>query len=476
MKTELRFHGAAGEVTGSMHLIEHNGRTVALDCGLFQGRRAEANAKNRSFPCDPAGIDAVVLSHAHIDHCGKLPRLVRAGFSGPVYATPATCDLVNILLADSAHIQEEDAEYWNKKRVRRGDAPIEPLYTQDDVEEVVQRLEPRQLGETFEVVPGVRVTLHEAGHMLGSAGMLLELADGRRNGAVSLCFTGDLGRLNLPILRDPAPLPPCDYLICESTYGGRQTPDNDRMGEQLAEIINQTIDRGGKLIVPAFAVGRTQVIVYHIRQLAYGRHIAQDIPLIVDSPLAIRATEVFRQHPEVYDVEAAAFRRVTGGIFKCADCEYTRSVEQSKALHDRKEPMIIISASGMCEAGRILHHLKNNIGDPRNTILIVGYQAAHTLGRRLVEKHKRVRIFGELYDVKARVKTLNGFSAHANATELADWTAPLASRARRAFLVHGEPDQARALAATMQDRGFADVVTPETGQTFEIDGTVVKGG
>ena len=478
MKTTLRFHGAAGEVTGSMHLVEHDGHTVALDCGLFQGRRAEANARNRSFPCDPAGIDAVVLSHAHIDHCGKLPRLVRAGFSGAVYATPATCDLVKILLADSAYIQEEDAAYWNKKRVRRGDAPIEPLYTRDDVEEAIRLLESRRLGEPFEAAPDVRVTLHEAGHMLGSAGMLLELGDGdrgtgtthsgRTNGAVSIYFTGDLGRLNLPILRDPTPLPPCDYLICESTYGGRETPDNERMGEQLGTIINQTIDRGGKLIIPAFAVGRTQVIVYHVRQLAYERRIPEHVPLIVDSPLAIRATEIFRQHPEVYDVEAAAFRRVTGGIFKCADCEYTRSVEQSKALHDRKEPMIIISASGMCEAGRILHHLKNNIEDPRNTILIVGYQAAHTLGRRLVEKQKQVRIFGEIYKVKARVKSLNGFSAHANATELSDWTAPLASRVRRAFLVHGEPDQAQALAATMGDRGFADVVIPESGQTFEI--------
>jgi len=285
---------------------------------------------------------------------------------------------------------------------------------------------------------------------------------------VRVVFTGDLGRLNLAILRDPAPLPACDFLVCESTYGGRETPNNEHMSEQLAAIINETVDRGGKLIVPAFAVGRTQVIVYHARQLAYERRIVEHLPIIVDSPLAIRATEVFRQHPEVYDVEAAAFRRVTGDLFKCADCEYTRSVEQSKALHGRKEPMIILSASGMCEAGRILHHLKNNIQDPRNTILIVGYQAMHTLGRRLVEKRKQVKIFGEMYDVKARVKSLKGFSAHADAGELARWTAPLADTTRRVFLVHGEMDQSDALAATMRERGFADVVIPESGQTFAL--------
>lgn len=468
MTAKLWFHGAAQEVTGSMHLIQRDGQTVALDCGMFQGRRRDANAKNRSFPCDPGAINAVVLSHAHIDHCGKLPRLVREGFSGPIFATPATCDLVKLLLADSAYIQQEDAAYWNRKRVKRGDAPIEPLYAQDDVEETVQLLQPKRLGEDFEAASGMRVTLHEAGHMLGSAGVLVEMMN-RLGDPVRIVFTGDLGRPNLAILRDPAPLPPCDYLISESTYGGRRTPDNERLGEQLATIINETVDRGGKLIIPAFAVGRTQVIVYHARQLAYERRIPQHLPLIVDSPLAIRATEVFRQHPEVYDVEASAFRRVTGGIFKCADCEYTRDVEQSKALHKRREPMIILSASGMCEAGRILHHLKNNVENPRNTILIVGYQAAHTLGRRLVEKQKQIKIFGETYQVKARVKTLNGFSAHANSTELADWSAAQASRVRQAFLVHGEPDQAEILAASMRDRGFANVLIPESGQSFDID-------
>ena len=467
MKAEVRFYGAAREVTGSMHLIERDGHTVALDCGLFQGRRAEANTRNREFPFDPGRLDAVVLSHAHIDHCGRLPRLLREGFAGPIFATPPTCDLVRVLLADSAHIQEEDAAYWNKKRVHGGDEPIEPLYDAADVEATVKLLEPRPLDSVFDVAPGIRATLREAGHMIGSAGVLVEIDNGR-GGPIRVAFSGDLGRPDLPIVRDPAPLPPCDYLICESTYGGRITPGAEGMREQLATVLNETIGRGGKVIIPSFAVGRTQVIVYYFHQLVEEGLIRPHVPLVVDSPLAVQATEVFMRHPEVYDREASAFNSQTGHIFECGDCQYTRSVEESKALHLRKEPMIIVSASGMCEVGRILHHLKNNIGNPRNTILIVGYQAAHTLGRRLVEKAPQVRIFGELYSVRAQVKVLNGFSAHANAAELADWTAPLAAQVRRTFLVHGEIDQAEALAATMRKGGFADVVIPEAGQAFDL--------
>jgi metallo-beta-lactamase family protein len=467
MKAKLRFYGAAREVTGSMHLIEVNGHTVALDCGLFQGRRKEANAKNRGFPCDPDKIDAVILSHAHIDHCGKLPRLVRDGYSGPVYATPAACDLAKVLLADSAHIQEEDAEYWNKKRVRRGDAPIEPLYTAEDAERTFGQFEPRRLGDSFEVLPGVRARLHEAGHMLGSAGITVEIENGSSE-PTRLAFSGDLGRPGMAILRDPAPLPECDYLICESTYGGRVTQQPEDMRQQLADVINRTIKRGGKLIIPSFAVGRTQVIVYHFHLLMLEGLVQQDIPVIVDSPLAVRATEVFVNHPEVYDQEAAAFNNLTGGMLESQYCRYIQNVEESKALHGQPGPMIIISASGMCEAGRILHHLKNNVEDPRNTVLIVGYQAAHTLGRRIVEKHKEIRIFGETYKLKAKVKVLNGFSAHAHADELVRMTEPLAGRVKKAFLVHGELDQSEALAAKMKQAGFKEVLIPEQEQTFSI--------
>lgn len=467
MTVRLVFHGAAQEVTGSMHLLEVNGRRIVLDCGLAQGKRAESNAKNREFPCPPDKIDAVLLSHAHVDHCGKLPRLAREGFGGPVFATPATCDLTAILLADSAHIQEEDAEYWNKKRVKHGDAPIEPLYTMADAEQAGRLLKPRNLGQSFEVVPGVRATFHEAGHMLGSAGIMIEV-DRPGHAPLSIFYTGDRGREGMEILRDPTPIPPCDYLISESTYGARETSHPEDMRAPLAEIINQTVERGGKLIVPSFAVGRTQVLVYEFHILVLEGRIPTHIPLIVDSPLASRATQVFREHPEVFDAEAYAFNRLTGDMLRCRNCEYTENVEQSKALHDRPPPMMIISASGMCEVGRILHHLKNNIENHRNTILIVGYQAPHTLGRRLVEKHKEVRIFGEMYQVRAKVKVLNGFSAHANRSELMEMMRPLTARVRQAFLVHGELEQAQALADTMRQQGFSNVVIPARGEVFEI--------
>lgn len=468
MKAQLRFHGAAQEVTGSMHLIEVNGDVVCLDCGLFQGHRAEANAKNRDLPCDARQIGAVVLTHAHVDHCGRLPLLVKNGFRGAIFATPATCDLAEVLLADSAHIQEEDTEYWNKKRVKKGDAPIEPLYDQGDVEETIKLFQRRGLRETFDVRPGVRARLHEAGHMLGSCGVKIEadLAPGRTR---SIVYTGDLGRKGMEILRDPDPLPECDYLICESTYGGRENSRPEHMREEFAEVINQTISRGGKLIIPSFAVGRTQVLVYEYHMCLHQGLIPEGIPLVVDSPLAVQATEVFRRHPEVFDREASAFNHLTGDMLSCEHCEYTQDVEESKRLHGRKGPMIIISASGMCEVGRILHHLKNNIEEPANTILIVGYQAENTLGRRLAERVKQVRIFGETYEVKAKVKVLTGFSAHANSKELLATVRPLAERLRRVFLVHGEISQSQKLAETLRASGFADLIIPERDQRFPIE-------
>jgi metallo-beta-lactamase family protein len=469
MQATLRFHGAAREVTGSMHLVEVNGRIIALDCGLFQGKRSDANAKNMSFPCPPAKIDAVILSHAHIDHCGKLPRLVRDGFKGPIYATSPTCDLTEILLADSAHIQHEDTLYWNKKRVLRGDKPIEPLYTVEDAHAAVALFRPRIMNEFFEVLPGVRARFVEAGHMLGSASISLEIDRGAGQAPTRVTYSGDMGRFGMEILRDPDPLPECDYLIMESTYGGRVTPDPESMRDQLAEVINHTVERGGKIIVPSFAVGRTQVIVYDYHVLLVQKKLHNKVPVFIDSPLAVQATEVFRRHPEVYDREARAMRRLTGNMFDPDGVQYITNVEESKALHDRHEPMIIISASGMCEVGRILHHLKNNIEDPHNTILIVGYQAANTLGRRLVEKAKRVTIFGESYDVRAKLKVLNGFSAHANANELLKAAKPLAGKVKRAFLVHGDPDQSEKLAGTLRQEGFPSVTIPEPGQACRLE-------
>jgi metallo-beta-lactamase family protein len=465
MKARLRFHGAAREVTGSMHLLEANGHTVAMDCGMFQGSRALANAKNSSFPCPPTALNAVLISHAHIDHCGKLPRLVREGYRGEIHATAATADLVEVLLADSAHIQEEDTNWWNKKRVKHGDAPIEPLYTQEDVAQTTPLLRRHNLGEPFEIRPGVRVTFFEAGHMLGSAGVHVEIINGEAPRRIT--FSGDLGRPNIPILRDPDPLPTCDYLICESTYGGRVTPPAEDMKQQFVQALNETFARGGKVIIPSFAVGRTQVMVYYYHQLVREGAIPR-VPLIVDSPLASAATAVYRKHPEVFDKEAAEFNRLTGHMFDCDGVQYTENVEASKALHGRSGPMIIVSASGMCEAGRILHHLKNNITDPKNTILIVGYQAANTLGRRLVERQPQVRILGEMYAVRARVKVLNGFGSHANAKELAAASAPLAKSCKQAFLVHGEPDQLDAMAEILRREGFPKIAIPNAGDTFEL--------
>jgi metallo-beta-lactamase family protein len=468
MKARLRFHGAAREVTGSMHILEANGYTIALDCGLFQGRRADAEKKNRLLPCDPAKIDAVLLSHGHIDHCGKLPLLVKQGFAGRIHCTLPTRDLTGILLADSAHVQQEDAIYWNKKRVKRGDAPIEPLYDDDDVAATARLVTGHSLEESFEVVPGVRARFHEAGHMLGSAGVLIE-ADTGGERPVRIVYTGDLGRPGLPILRDPAPLPDCDYLITESTYGGRMTSNPVDLPEQLAQVINETVARSGKIIIPSFAVGRAQVLVYFYHQLLYSGRIDRAVPMVVDSPLALQATEVFRKHPEVFDREASRFNHKVGSILDFKMAWYIENVEQSKALHGVDGSIIIVSASGMCEAGRILHHLKNNIEDPRNTVLIVGYQAANTLGRRIVEKVKQIKIFGEMYTLKAEVKVLNGFSSHANARELREWTRPLAKSCRHAFLVHGELDQQEILARGMREDGFAQVSMPESGQIFDLN-------
>lgn len=462
----LRFHGAAQEVTGSMHLLEWNGHRVALDCGLFQGRRAESYTKNTTYPCDPRSLTAVILSHSHIDHSGKLPRLVKDGFDGPIYATSATRDLAEVMLADSAHIQLEDTSYFNKKRAKLGERAMDPLYDDDDVQHAVRLLRPMAYDETFEIARGVRATFLDAGHLLGSAMVRLEL-DVIEGGTKTLVYSGDLGRYHTPILRDPTPLPQCDYLICETTYGGRHTGEAADVRGKLAKILNDTFDRGGKVIVPAFAVGRTQALVYYYHTMVDDGTLHHEPPLYIDSPLAVRTTEVFRKHTECYDREATAMNS-HGGMLDCNGCIYIQSLDESKALHEKAGPLVILSASGMCETGRILHHLKNNCESPKNTILIVGFQAANTLGRRLVEKVKQIKIFGEMYRVKARVEVMNGLSSHADAGELQAMTAPLASRCKQVFLVHGEPDQSAAFQQSMRKMGFANVSIPAPGERVEL--------
>lgn len=467
----VTFHGAAQEVTGSMHLIEADGRKIALDCGLFQGRRAESIAKNERFPIKPAELHAVVLSHAHVDHCGRLPLLVKQGFRGRIFATPATRDLCAIVLTDSAHIQQEDVKYLNKKRARKGQPPVSPLYDEDDAVEALRRFHAVTQGETFWVTRRLQARFHHTGHMLGASSVELEYDGPDGKPPVRLVFTGDVGRRRMPILRDPQPFPPCDYLITESTYGGRIHPPSSDLKEQLAEAVNRTVARRGKLIIPAFSIGRTQVIVYFLHQLRLEGRIPPS-PIYVDSPMAVNATDVFRLHPELFDREARRFQRQTGDILGADGCTYVRNVEVSKKINRRRKPCIVISASGMCEAGRILHHLKNSVRSARNTILIPGFQAAHTLGRRLVERQKEVTIFGQRHKLKAQVVVLNGFSAHADRDELRGLLKPLVRDCKQAFLIHGETDQMEKLRDAMKEDGFDRVEMPPAGRSFELNGRV----
>ncbi|HNQ21918.1 MAG TPA: MBL fold metallo-hydrolase [Phycisphaerae bacterium] len=463
---ELMFHGAVEEVTGSLHLVRVDDRWVALDCGMFHGRRAEMEEKNRAWPVPPAKLSAVVLSHAHIDHSGRLPRLVRDGFDGPIYCTPATRDLCAIMLADSAHIQEEDVYYVNKRRRRKGLEPIEPLYEGDDALAAVGMMQTVSYDRWFSVVPGLLASFVDAGHMLGSAGIYLEFA--KRNGHTpSLFFSGDTGRPNKPIIRDPHPFPKCGTIICESTYGNRDNEPVEQARAQLVEVVQRTYARGGKLIIPAFSVGRTQTIAYYLQEeLSAGR--IPPYPIYVDSPLAVDATEVFLTHPECYDQDARALHARTGSLLGPSCCTYIRDVEESKRLHARKEPCTILSASGMCEAGRIRHHIKNNVENPNNTILIAGYQAANTLGRRLADGANEINLFNETYAVRAAVVQIHGFSAHADRTELLRLLTPLKDESERICLVHGEPDQRQALAATLREMGFPHVELPGPGHRLTL--------
>ena len=461
---KLRFYGAAQEVTGSMHLIEADGMVIALDCGMFQGRRSETEEKNRSFPFDADKIHAVVLSHAHVDHCGRLPLLAKLGFQGPIYSTAATRDLAALLMADSAHIQFEDAKYINKKRLRSGQEPLDPLYSDEDAAHALTLFHTVAQEQVFALSDRLSAKFRQTGHMLGACMVELQYKPGD-GPAVTLVFSGDVGRANLPILEDPEPFPVCDYIICESTYGGRIHPPTTDLEERLGQIVNDTIGRGGKVIVPAFSVGRTQVVVYALHRLIIAGKIPS-IPIFVDSPLAVNATDVFRAHPELFDQEARDFLRKTGDILGTESCVYIRDVEESKRLNTRKAPCVIISASGMCETGRIVHHIANNIESPKNTILIVGFQAANTLGRRLVEKQPHVAIFGKQLKVRAQVVTLNGFSGHADANELRAMLRPLAATCKNSFLVHGELDQMTALRLSMLADGFKSVEMPPPGAEF----------
>ena len=470
---KLTFWGAARTVTGSMHELEAGGERFLLDCGTYQGRRQEARERNTNFPFAPRDINAVLLSHAHIDHSGNLPTLVKNGFDGPIYTSPATADLCDPLLTDSANLQEKDAAFLNKrawrKRALLGDqaanGEIQAVYTAEDVEKTLPLFNKVLLHSPTDVGRDLLYESFEAGHILGSTFMVLESgADGKRT---RLAFSGDLGRPNLPIVPDPEPCPPVDYLILESTYGDRLHKPLEHAADKLADIVNRTVERGGKIIVPAFALGRTQQLVLLLHELAEEKRIPT-IPIFVDSPLAVKTTKVFRGHQEVQDAETNSWRKRGLDPFGWRQLRYIQDVNESKALNDIRGPFIVISASGMAEAGRILHHLRNNIENPRNTVLITGFQAEHTLGRKLVERHPEVPIFGEPMRLRAEVVKLNELSGHADQRELLAWMKPLAPSLRRIFLVHGEPLQQESLARAIRDSYGTEVTIPSRGDSFQL--------
>jgi metallo-beta-lactamase family protein len=459
---KLTSYGAAESVTGSKHLLEIGQHNLLLDCGMFQGRRSEANERNRNFPKEVLAADAVILSHAHIDHSGALPSLVKAGFTKPIYSTPATRDLCEIMLADAAHIAESDAEHLNKNVW----PPVQPIYDQTDVAETLKLFQPVKYGDWFTPVPGVRARFHDAGHILGSAQVELEITEDGKT--TRLGFTGDLGRKNLPILRDPEQMQDLDILLTESTYGNREHESIAFAAEDLLAVIERTVHRGGKLIIPAFSVERTQEIVYVIHELRASGKLGYDLPIFVDSPLAVNATDVFVKHRECYDAESyATFIEKGEGPFTMNGLEYVRDVNRSKELNRYEFPAIIISASGMCEAGRILHHLKNNIEDPRNTILIVGFQAANTLGRRLVEQLPVVNIFNEPHKRKAEVVVMNSFSGHADKDELFQNVKNCG--AKKVFCVHGETSAIQAFAERIHAELGLEVHAPREREELTID-------
>jgi metallo-beta-lactamase family protein len=465
MTITARFLGAAQEVTGSMHLLETPGGKLLVDCGLFQGRREESRRRNTELPREAVAADAVLLTHAHIDHSGSLPTLVKRGFRGTIWATPATRDLCSYLLRDSARIQEGDAEYLNRKNADDPSwTPIHPLYDEGDADRALGRFRDAAYGAPFEPLPGVTARFLDAGHILGSAQIVLDIKTAA--GSTRVVLSGDLGRRGLPILRDPADPGHADWLFMESTYGNRAHAPIGEMHDKLAKVVNETVAQKGKVIVPAFAVGRTQELVYALHYL-YSKKRIPEVPIFVDSPLSVNVTDVFKCHPDCYDDETRAFLDTVGDPFTFSTLRYIESREQSMRLNDMAGPFIVISSSGMCEAGRVLHHLKNGVDDPRNTVLIVGFQAQHTLGRRLVERRPRVRILGVERELHARVVVMNALSAHGDRDDLLEYAGKVKPR-RGVFLIHGEPDQQGPLVDTLRGRGV-EVSAPAAGESAALD-------
>ncbi len=448
MTLQIKFCGGAQTVTGSMHLVSSGHSNILLDCGLFYGRRDESYEVNSNFSFDPQTVKAVVLSHAHIDHCGNLPNLIKKGYRSKIYATPATRDLCRYMLPDSGYVQQEDIKYVNKINKRKGLPPRYPLYTKKEAELSLKHFRTVEYHKRFAISKTTSLTFFDAGHILGSAVAVLDVKNSK-SATTRIAYAVDLGRCNMPLLRDPETPKDIDYLILESTYGGRKHGSLEKAEEKLASAINRTIARGGKIIIPSFALERTQLIVFFISQLIKKRRIRK-LPIYVDSPLAVNLTKVFREDWQYFDEETKRAFLKEGDPLGCDNITYVRQVNQSKALNDKARPMVIISASGMCENGRILHHLKNNIENPKNTIFVIGFMARNTLGRRIVEREKTVRIFGRLHELKAEVVILNAFSSHADEDALVEYAKTCRGKLKEVFIVHGEKDQSDILRTNLK--------------------------
>jgi metallo-beta-lactamase family protein len=463
---KIHFLGATRTTTGSMYLLEVNGRRLLLECGLFQGHRDESIQRNCCFPFDPRQIDAVVLSHAHIDHAGNLPNLVKQGYAGPIHCTPATRDLCGIMLVDSAHIQKDDAAFVSKKRARHKMPPVEPLYAIADAEKAVRQLVAADYDRPFEPVDDVTVTFRDAGHILGAAQVVLDVREGERK--FRWLFSGDIGRGGDEILRDPEPVENVDYLQIESTYGGREHAVRQDADADVCRLVSAALQKRGKVIIPSFSVGRTQQIVYVLHQLTLSGCLPR-VPIFVDSPLSVNATEIYRKHTECFNDRIARFLRENANPFGMENLTYIREAEASKKLNDLKEPVIIISASGMCEAGRIRHHLKNNLGDAKNLVLFIGYCAEHTLGAQIRAGQSPVNIFGEPHAVRAQIASLDTYSGHADRNELKRYVEQITGDLKKICCIHGEESQCLAHAETLrQMKPRAEVLVPEYQQVLEV--------
>ena len=464
----ITFYGAAQTTTGSMHLVEANGKRILLDCGLYQGHRKEAFEKNRTLPVDPKTINYVILSHAHIDHSGNLPQLVRQGFRGRVFARQSTCELCDIMLRDSCFLQKRDLEYINKSRRREGKKLFEPLYEESDINALMQLFVPTHMHEPREISRGITLEFFNAGHILGSALVQLDIKSDHGHNH-RLLFSGDLGQPNQPIIRHYEYPAGADILLVESTYADRYHPSADDVELRLESYLKYIDRHNSKLIIPAFSVGRTQQIIYYLNRLKDRNKVPREVKVFIDSPLSQKATRIYASHPEVYNDETRRMIEAGRNPLEFPGMQFVGTPEESMALNDAPGPMIIIAASGMCEGGRILHHLKHGIQDPDNIILIVGFQAENTLGRRIVEKRNPLKVLGEEIPLRARVEVINALSAHADRAGLMDWIGEVKDNVRHAFAVHGEPEKVAAMEQILKDMGIRNAVAPLPGQTYKFD-------